>query len=281
MSGIVIDPDVVNEIAGRILQNRKYRDLELPAETVTDLLRREIRKAKDLKTAEKTVREKLHQIIAPYLGDPDYAEVKKTLADARKNGEASLRSWCLNMLRSHTSSKERIPVLEDFYAQIFERTGTPQSIQDLACAMNPFSFPWMKLLDSTRYFAYDLHSPRIALINAFFEAWGLQQLASVRDILLAVPQEQTDVAFFFKEAHRFEARQKGCCRDFFRQIHTRWLIVTLPAENLTGQHQMRERQRRLIGEAVAGQNWDVLQFDVEKEMVFCIHKNDEEKKQTL
>lgn len=274
-----LSPDTVDidKIIARILENRKYRDLNMPAETVKDLLRRELSRAKDLKTAEKNAREKLHQIIAPYLGDPDYAQAQRTLAAAQAGGVAALRVWCLEMLAAHTSSKERIPVMERFYRQIFDVTGLPNSIQDLACAMNPFAIPWMNLPETVVYRAYDLHSPRVALIQCFLRAWGLPPLAFVRDILLEPPQEQTEVTFFFKEAHRFEARRKGSCAEFFRRLQTNWIVVSLPSENLTGQHQMRDRQRRLIDDAVKGEDWTVIPLEIEKEMVFCIRKYGEEK----
>ncbi len=260
------------EIAQRILDSRKYRDLDIPAATVIDLLQREIPKTKNLKTAEKNVREKLHQIIAPYLGDLNYETAEKKLIEARLSGKPAIQAWCRDVLMAHSSSKERVPVMETFYQQIFAYTGIPQSIQDLACAMNPFSFPWMGLPEKTLYYAYDLHTPRMNLINLFFDIQGLQPLARVQDILIETPEIQTDAAFFFKEAHRFEARCKGCCREFFQRTNAKWLVVTLPAENLTGQHQMRDRQQRLINKAVEGFGWDVTEFEIGTEMVFCIKK---------
>lgn len=261
-----------SEKAQGILESRKYHGLGIPAETVLNLLKQEISKTKNPKIAEKNVREKLHQIIAPYLGDPDYEAAEKRLIETRTSSEHEIRSWCLDILMAHASSKERIPVMERFYRKIFDYIGIPQSIQDLACAMNPFSFPWMGLPETTLYYAYDLHTPRINLINLFFEFQGLQPLATVQDILIETPEIQTDAAFFFKEAHRFEARSKGCCREFFQRINAKWLVVTLPAENLTGQHQMRDRQQRLINKAVEGFGWDVTEFEIGTEMVFCIKK---------
>ncbi len=36
--------------------------------------------------------------------------------------------------------------------------------------------------------------------------------ARVQDILIKPPDVEADIAFFFKEAHRFEQRQHGCNR---------------------------------------------------------------------
>ena len=47
------------------------------------------------------------------------------------------------------------------------------SILDLACAMHPFAHPWMNLPPDCPYLAYDLHQPRVDLINHFFQTAGI------------------------------------------------------------------------------------------------------------
>lgn len=261
------------EISERILNSRKYASMQIPARTVRTLIAQEAPLCRGTKETEKAVREKLHQIIAPYLGDPDYAVEELALRDAAAGGPELLRAWCRHILSIHTSSRERIPVMGSFYQQIFERIGQPRSILDLACAFDPFSFPWTGLPENTAWYAYDLHTPRVHLINSYFQAAGMRPLAEVRDILLEPPEIQAETAFFFKEAHRFEARKKGCNREFFATLPVRSIVVTLPAENLTGQHQMRDRQRGLIEKSTEGFDWKIEEFEVAGEMVFILKKD--------
>ncbi|MBQ6518985.1 MAG: hypothetical protein IJI14_09705 [Anaerolineaceae bacterium] len=265
--------DDINQMIERVLRSRKYAGMALPAETVEDLIRQEIAAGKNPKEVEKSMREKLHQIIAPYLGDPDYAQEEIRLTEAAAQGDEAVRNWCLRMLAVHTSSKERIPHMEEFYRTIFERIGEPRSILDVACAFNPFAFPWMGLPKSTAYHAYDLHTPRVHLLNSFFKVFGMEPLAETRDILLVPPQVQADTAFFFKEAHRFESRKKGCNRNFWIALPVRTIVVTLPAENLTGQHQMRDRQRSLIEKNIEGLGWGLEETEIAGEMIFVIKKH--------
>lgn len=267
------DQNAIERMTHKILESPKYRNLNIPADCVRDLVQREINIQVSPKAAEKKAKEKLHQIIAPYLGDPDYPSAGVELQQAAAEGKAILRTWCEKQLLSHSSTKERFPMTELFYKKILDRIGTPKTVLDLACGMNPFAFPWMGLPDSTRYHAFDLHAPRIQLINAFFSAWGLEPLAEVDDILLRVPRIEAEAAFFFKEAHRFENRRKGSNQGFFQQLNCEWIVVTLPSENLTGQHQMRERQRMLIEKSVSGQQWDVSEDEIGSEMIFFIRKN--------
>ena len=262
----------IERMTERVLHSRKYAGMELPADTIRDLIRQEAAAGRSAKDTESSMREKLHQIIAPYLGDPDYESEERALEEAAAQGEDALRDWCMHILSVHTSSRERIPQMEAFYRAIFGLIGAPKSILDVACAFNPFAFPWMGLPKDTAYYAYDLHTPRVRLLNSFFRAYGIEGRAEVRDILLDPPDIPADTAFFFKEAHRFESRKKGCNRNFWISLPVRSIVVTLPAENLTGTHQMRDRQRSLIEKNIEGLDWQVEETEIAGEMIFIIKK---------
>ncbi len=270
---IELSHEEILQLSKKILSSKKYIHLDVPSETVENLICEELKNRRNLKEVEKAVREKMHQIIALYLGDPDYKAASLELANAAAEGPSEIKAFCLKMLSCHTSSRERIPVMETFYEQIFKRIGKPASILDLACAMDPFSFPWMGLSPETEYHPYDIHRPRIDLINQYFSAIKMKPLGEVRDILLNPPEIKADAAFFFKEAHRFEARCKGCNREFWKSLKVEWLVVTLPAENLTGQHQMREREFGLVEKSTENLGWKTEEFEIADEMIFCIHKS--------
>jgi 16S rRNA (guanine(1405)-N(7))-methyltransferase len=286
----------IDSFVQEILSNRKYRALNLPEETVRDLLEKELAAGKTSpKEALKMVKHRLHNIVALYLGDPDYdaaaaeftaafkqessepsAAAEFTAAFEREPGErpAAVQAVCQQMLAAHASTLERLPVLEEFYTRIFAVTGTPDTILDLACGLNPFAWPWMGLPASTRYHAYDIHRPRVDCINHYFALQGLEPLAEARDILVAPPEIEADVAFFFKEAHRFEQRRRGACRPFWEALNVRWLLISLPSSSLTGRHDLADQHRRLVYSAIAGLPWQVTELLVGNEMVFCVKKSD-------
>ena len=257
-----------------ILNSRKYRRLGIPPETVEDLLAQELGRGRNLKEAVKETRKKLHNIVALYLGDPDYAQAENELERAVGSQDIrAIKVTCAHLLSEHASTRERLPILEQFYHKIFKETGKPDSIIDLACGLNPLSFPWMGLPDSLRYSAYDLNRPRLALIHRFFNLLGMQPGGDARDILLNPPVEKAHVAFFFKEAHRFEQRQKGCNLAFWQALNVRYLLVSLPTASLSGKHNLLAQQRRLVYETIQEQNWKVTEILFEGEIVFCIDKN--------
>jgi 16S rRNA (guanine(1405)-N(7))-methyltransferase len=261
-------------LARPILESKKYRALNLPPETVVDLIQLALDHGLKPDQAMDEARKKLHNIVAPYLGDPDYEKEQDYLEHIGTfSSQDEARSFSLRMLESHASTHERIPLLDEFYKKIFSVTGMPVSILDLACAMHPFGFPWMGLPAGSQYQAYDLHQPRVNLINRYFQASGVNGQAHYGDILLNPPAQQADVAFFFKEAHRFDQRKHGCNRPFFEALNVCWLVVSLPASNLTGRFDLADRQRKLVTETLAGLDWPVTEVLVGTELIFCIRKN--------
>ena len=267
------DPNFTENLITTLLSARKYRDIQLPPETIRDLIQQAMQQTNDPREVEKIVREKLHNLVAPYLGDPDYAACQKDLNLAYASGDQDqIQATCTRILNFHASTRERLPILPVFFKTIFEYTGKPEIILDLACALNPFSLPWMDLNSTTQYYAYDLHQPRLDAINHLFKLNKMPPLAINQDILVSPPDVKADVAFFFKEAHRFELRRHGCNRAFWQSLNVKYLLVSLPTKNLTGSHEKTEQHRRLVYENIAGLPWSVHEIEFENEIVFCIEK---------
>ena len=265
------NPDELDLLVEGLLAGRKYRELSLPVETVRDLLAQELPRHRNQKDALQSVRRKLHNIVATYLGDPDYPASAHQLDEAFAGGDpAHVQAVCRQILSAHASTRERLPLLDDFYARLWQVTGAPHTVLDLACGLHPFGLPWMGLPASARYYAYDIHQPRVDLINHYFSLQGLEPLARCQDILVSPPQVEADAAFFFKEAHRFEQRQHGCNRAFWRSLKVKWLLVSLPTESMTKRHSLAEGHRRLVYNTLAGLGWEVVEVEFEGEMVFCV-----------
>ena len=261
------------DLAAQIFQSRKYRGLNIPLATVQNLLTQEADKHSSTRALVKAVRHKLHNIVAPYLGDPEYSMAERCLQKAfDKHDPAEVRLACSRLMGAHASTRERLLVLQEFYDAIFFTIGRPSVILDLACGLNPLAYPWMNLPLSTQYWAYDLHQPRVDMLNRYFGLQGLQPLARHQDILVEPPQIEADVAFFFKEAHRFEQRQRGCNRAFWQAVNSRMLVVTLPAVSLTGKHQLADQQRNLVYTTIDDLPWHVTELCVGTELIFCIEK---------
>jgi 16S rRNA (guanine(1405)-N(7))-methyltransferase len=272
MSKTKLTEEEIQFFINEVCNSAKYKDMKLPAETVRDLIEQELPRHKQVKAALNNVRKKLHQVVAPYLGDPDYTQTTIDFSEAFSDGKNAVEAACLKILASHASTKERLPNLPEFYEKLFSITGVPNTILDLACGLHPFAIPWMNLPRSTNYYAFDLHYPRVELINTFFKLDNRPQLAFYQDILVSPPQIAADVAFFFKEAHRFDQRLKGSNRQFWKSLAVKYLLVSLPSSSLSGKHDKIDQHKRLVYETIKDLNWPVTEIFFENELVFCIQK---------
>jgi len=268
-----LDNDQIVQMIDRILTSPKYRDKGIHPDTIRDLITQEAPHSNSSKILLKSVRRKLHNIIAPYLGEPDYEELAACLSGIERPSldSSQLKTFCLEVLSQHASTAERMPHLESFYNQIFEVTGKPDSVLDLACGLHPVGFPFMNLPVTTQYYAYDIIQPRVDFINLFFTTLSLLPLAENRDILVSPPPFHADLAFFLKEAHRFEKRTPGCNRDFWASLDVNVLVVSLPSQNLAGTHQLSDQHRNLVHENLPDSR-ETTELQIGDEMVFIIQK---------
>jgi 16S rRNA (guanine(1405)-N(7))-methyltransferase len=272
MSRLTLTEDEISQFTQEVLQSPKYRAVDIPEALIESLYIQESPNHKRLQDLHKAVRKKLHNIVAAYLGDSDYGQATQDLKEAFQQDEQAIKNVCTQILNSHISTQERLPFLDVFYQEIFTRVGKPQSILDLACGYHPFGLPWMNLDQNCQYFAFDIIKARVELINTFFGLLQRPLLAFQQDILIHPPQMEADIAFFFKEAHRFDHRQRGCNRDFWQALKVKHLLVSLPATSMTMRHDKSVQHRRLVYETLKDLNWSVEEFQIENELIFWIRK---------
>ncbi len=264
----------INAVVDKIRQSSKYRALDICEETIRDLIILELKQHKNKNAAIKAAKKKLHRVVAPYLGDPDYDSAIQTLETAfETQAPGSIQKVCTDLMAEHASTKERLLLLDRFYSQIFQLTGTPKVVLDIACGLNPLSFPWMGLPTSTLYYAYEIHRTRANFLNQYFSLQGLKPLAKAQDVLVQFPEESADIAFILKEVPRFESRQHGCSLPLMDALQVRYLVISMATKNLTGRWDLKQRNRQLLYTLVQDRSWEITEIEFENELVFCIQKN--------
>lgn len=269
----MIDEEI-GQIAQRIANSKKYRAMQIPRETILDLLQIEFAKHSKKAEAIKTAKAKLHNITAVYLDKLDYSKADQALKSALTNKSGkSIAAVCLQFLQSHHSTNERIPYMDSFYAYIMKKIGNTCSILDLACGLNPFVIPLVGFPSSISYFAYDIHAPRIELIKTLFVSIDINGSAEVRDILIQPPQQKATAAFLFKEAHRLEKRRNGASRDLIRSLNVDYLFISLPNQSLQGKYDLRGRMRRIVADSILGSGSIINLVDFPSETLFYIGMN--------
>ena len=277
----------LEQVVTAVKQSQKYGDTS--EATIRQLAEEAARQHKKPKAAIKAVRARLHCIMAPYLGDPDYDAMAQQLSEAfAAHDEARITQLCLQSLDAHLSTRERLPIMADFYRQIFAVTGQPQAVLDIACALNPLALRWMFPEVGNRYsvsgergavnrerlkfYAYDIHEPRINFINHYFQLEGLEPLARVQDVAMHFPQEQADVALFLKEMPRFTRNYGDLGRPLLQALNVRWLVISYPSISTHGGRNLTSRYRDFMHQLINGLNWPITELLFEGELVFVIEK---------
>ena len=103
------------DLIARVSNSRKYRTLGIPDTTLRDLVEKAARVQPDPRYVEKSLRHKLHNLVAPYLGDPDYEIMRSGLDTLPRDLHSDkVKEWGLRVLTSHASTRERIPIQQDF-----------------------------------------------------------------------------------------------------------------------------------------------------------------------
>src|SRR5262249_31114830 len=128
---------------------------------------------------------------------------------AASGDDGAVRRACVRTMSLHASTRERLGVLDSFYAACFDGIEPVRSALDVACGLNPLSIPWMGLDGSAVYFAYDVHLDLALFLNRFLAATGVNGEATAVDVSATPPAREADVALLLKALPLFEHLEKG------------------------------------------------------------------------
>lgn len=266
-------PDV-DAIVEQLGQSKKYREVGICDDTIRDIVITELARQKNPKEAVQAARKKLHEVVALYLGDPDYAaDTQRMEATFATGDETAIKALCIDLMRIHDSTRERLALLDTFYAKIFEVTGVPQVVLDIACGLNPLSIPWMGLPAGARFYAYEIHQQRVDFLNRYLALQSMGGGAYNQDILVHHPREAGDVALLLKEIHRMEKRRHGIVLPLLDALAVRWIVLSSPVRSRTGRHAVKDVYREQVHGIIAERPWMITEIEFENELVYCVNKS--------
>lgn len=268
-------PNTLTQLTESVHTGPKYR--AIAPELVRLIGSQELAKRNNLKAAVKATKNKLHQITGAYWqGKPDYTEWLELLQAARAEDNSPdhrlLDTTCRTLLAHHASTRERLPVLRNFYMTLFAGLPPIRSVLDLACGLNPLTIPWMDLPAGAEYFACDINSEQMAFLQQALPHLGVGGDAFVCDLLQEVPQQAVDVAFLFKTIPCLEQVDKTIGPRLLRAVNANVLFVSFPAQSLGGRNKgmvdtYSDHFAGLLAE-IDGTAWEVEQFSFTTEIVF-------------
>ncbi len=235
----------------------------------------ELGKRRSLKEAVKQTRARLHQVGGAYLGGGiDYAQLKDTLLQLPGSlQDLALQEFCRQSMAAHASTRERLPILADFYRTIFADLPPPHTLLDIACGLNPLALPWIPLPPDAEYFGMDIFGDMIAFLNAFLTHVGQPGSFQVYNVVQGLPVDLPTVqmAMLLKTAPCLEQLEKGAARRLLEAIRTDFLLISYPVYSLGGRSKgMAVNYEKQFYELTEGKNWTVKRFDFTTELVFLL-----------
>jgi len=225
-------PDVAEEaVIGRIRAAAKYRGVH--ADTVADVVRQESGKAANAADLERRARLKLHRVVAGYLLTGRISHLVRDLAGTAES-DAARRELCRAVLAAHFSTAERLTDLDRFYPALFGAVGSVRSVADLACALNPFTVPWLRDVTDAEYAGYDLNLAYVEPGHAFLADRYPGCSVAHHDVLVRPDAITADVALLLKTYHNIEDRQPGAGLRLVAELGSPIVVVSFPVRTMTG-----------------------------------------------
>ena len=230
-------------------------------------------KSKQFALLLKDLRKEMHAVYGIFqLGNIGLEQLKAYLEKKKKIDNKALDIH-RELLKRHKSSLERLPYYPEIYKKIFNVTGRPSIILDLACGLNPLSLPWMHL-NNARYFATELSSEDCKIIQDYFNIIGkyfkLYGYAFPLDLQDIKHLPKADVCFLFKVLDSLESLKKDISYEIINKIHSRFIVVSFPTRSIGGRKMIKERG--WFFKLLRSFNFDCTQFSIENEMFYIIKK---------
>jgi 16S rRNA (guanine(1405)-N(7))-methyltransferase len=246
------------------------------AHTAPELVARigasELAKGRKFKQAIKAVKNKLHQVGGAYQNKPpDYSNWLEDLRTFADDPEA-FRQACRRVMGFHASTSERLPILSQFYKNIFDSLPLVNSVLDVACGLNPLALPWMPLEAEVRYFACDMYTDMVEFLRGALALLPVVGQAAVCDVIGSPPDQPVDLALVLKTIPCLEQIDKDAGARLLDGLQARFLVVSFPTRSLGGRKKgMEENFQNRFEELISGRDWQVLARRVfETELAFVV-----------
>jgi 16S rRNA (guanine(1405)-N(7))-methyltransferase len=265
--------DPLDDLVSAVRASAKYR--RVCEDFVRSLGAQELARRGNLKEAVKSTKNKLHQVAGAYLEGPaHYAEWMQQLRSAAPGGMAALRPVCARVMRHHASTRERLPILDAFYAQTLAGLGPLHSVLDVACGLNPLAIPWMPLAPGAAYYAYDIYEDLMAFLGEFVSMCHLQGEAKACSVLSGSPlARRVQLALLLKAVSCLEQVDKTAGMNLLEQIDAEHVLISFPVHSLGGRSKgmLANYEARFMA-LIASRNWRWQRFEFGTELAFLVTK---------
>jgi 16S rRNA (guanine(1405)-N(7))-methyltransferase len=261
--------EALDQLVTRVLASRKYRSL-LPG-FVAQVAARESRLGRRRGDALRATKSRLHQSVAAFRSGHSYPDLRQDLAPG--NDAEGVREGVRRMMDAHASTRERLPILEQFCSDVLAPFAGARRVLDLACGLFPLGLPFMPFAAAVEYRACDVDLAVVELLNDFFRIVAVDAEAFAYDLCRGPPALDADVALLLKSFPCLEQLAPGAGLRVLEEVRAPVVVVSFPAASLGGRRRgMGAHHEELFRTQLAHKTWQLECRRFPGEVVFVVHK---------
>ncbi len=268
------DYQQIDNLVEAVLRSSKYKSID--SAFIRYIGTQELARRHNLKEAIKSTKNKLHQVGGAYQENtPRYAlwldELKRASRSANREHFFEACKWIMS---HHSSTRERLPILDQFYSTLLAGLPPINSVIDIASGLHPLAIPWMNLSEHTQYYAYDIYEDMINFLNGCMALMPVRGYGKTCDVIHNCPAQKVDIAFLLKAIPCLEQVDKSAGIRLLESINADRIVVSFPAHSLGGKNKgMVTNYEASFYEQVAHKPWSIQRFAFPGEQVFLVSKS--------
>lgn len=222
--------------------------------------------------AEHAVRAKLHQLggafrTAKFSAPSALAAIESAPAD-------SLETVALALMEQHLSTRERMPIVEPFYRELFAGLPAVNSVLDIGCGLNPLAAPWMPIPNRCRYICCDIYADLLDVCSAFLRRCSRLPETMQLDLLSELPDQRVDLVLALKLLPLLETAKRGTATAILEHFSSRarFIAISVPLRSIGGHGKgMRENYFNFLSALIDGRGWKTATHEFHNELLMVIH----------
>jgi len=227
------------------------------------------RRSKEHDEVIKSIRAKLRTVYGVFILD-NYKKRYALLKELKNDDSLEAHN---NILALHQSTKERLPYYSTIYPKIFQITGRPHKIVDLACGLNPISYPYLEC--SVKYLACDLADEDLKFVDAYFKTKEIRGATLRVDLIKDDVSEITkdsDICFLFKTLDTLEAAKRNISRELLKQISSKFIAISFATRSIGGGKAIRKERRAWFKKILDRNHWSFEIFELPNEVFYIVKR---------
>ena len=262
----------IDKFVAQVQESAKYAQLD--ADLVRQIAVEELKNQRDLRTALKTTRTRLHRLTGAFLTPKlDYSRWLDSFQGIAVDNIELFKDTSKQMMKLHASTQERLPFLDTFYHTCLASIAPINSVLDLACGLNPLAMPWMPLQKACIYNACDVVVPLVEFLNDYFQLRGVSGNAITCNLLQSIPQQKVQVAFLLKLLPILDQVDPNASINLLDQVKADHLLISYPSRSLGGRSKgMKQTYVEHFERITSGRNFEIQSFDFPNETVYLLSR---------